>query len=82
VGVTRPRFGGGEKKLGTGDFRGSSAVCCENKRADFFSGEGGRGTLAAVFNEVVGDVTVCRNGSRLVGDGGGLARIVSSFSSP
>lgn len=51
------------------------------KGAFFLSGEGGRGTLDAVFSEVVGDAPVKMGARRLVGDGGGLARIVSSFSS-
>jgi hypothetical protein len=81
VGVTSALFAGGEKRPGTGDFRGSSGAGCGKNGAAFFSGDGGKGILAAVLTESTGLPRVCNGAKRLVGDGGGL-RTVSSFSSP
>ena len=80
-GLPRPRFRGGENGLGTGDVRSGSCMSGGKNGAFFLSGEGGRGTLDAVFSDVVGDAPVHNGARRLVGEGGGLARIVSSFSS-
>ena len=43
-----------------------------------FSGDGGNGTRAAVFRESIGEVGMSSLANLFVGDGGGLARIVSS----
>jgi hypothetical protein len=82
VGVTSPRFWGGEKKLGTGDFREGSGVGGGKSGADFFSGDGGSGILAAVFTDPDEEPMASNGARRFVGDGGGLPRTVSSFSSP
>lgn len=81
VGVIRPRFRGGEKTFGTGEVRNGSCLGGGKTGTFFLSGEGGRGILEAVFSDVVGDAPVQSGARRLLGDGGGLARIVSSFSS-
>jgi len=53
VGVTSARFCGGEKKPGTGDFRGTSCAGGGKIGPEFFSGDGGRGIRAAIFTEPV-----------------------------
>ena len=81
AGFARPLFIGGENTLGTGDVRRGSCLGGGKKGAFFLSGDGGSGTLEAVLSDVVGDAPVHNGASRFVGEGGGLARMVSSFSS-
>jgi hypothetical protein len=45
---------------------------------DRFSGDGGKGTRAAVFNELIGEYGISSFAKRFVGDAGGLGRTVSA----
>lgn len=70
VGVTSPLFDVGEKRPGTGDFRGSSEVDCGKSGICFFSGDGGSGTLAAVLTDAADEPFVCNGANLLLGEGG------------
>ena len=77
--MTSPRLSGcGENTAGTGDLRTSCAFGGGRGGIERFSGEGGSGTRAAVFNEFIGEAGISSFANRFVGDGGGLARMVSS----